>query len=78
MAQASPWKRTASISRSGPRRSSTAQPIAAEGVHVLMDRVGPRQLSEAAGVPEAVEDHAAVQWGRHACSGSVPRSRPAR
>jgi hypothetical protein len=40
--------------------------IATERVDVLVDRVGPGQLSEVARVPEALEDHAAVERGRHA------------
>ena len=43
-----------------------AQPVAAERVHVLMDRVGPGQLPEVARMPEALQDHAAVERCRHA------------
>ena len=65
IAQASPWKRIASISRPGAEAKLDAKAVAAEGVHVLVDRVGPGQLPEVTRVPEAVEDHAAVERGRH-------------
>ena len=66
IAQASPWKRTVSTSRSGAEAKLDPEAIAAERVDVLVDRVGPGQLPEVPRVPEALEDHAAVERGRHA------------
>ena len=80
MAQASPWKRTVSTSRSRAEAELDAQAVAAEGVHVLVDRVGPGQLPEVARMPEALEDHAAVERGRHArtlAPGTSPVNRDA-
>ena len=64
----------ASISRSGAEAELDAKPVAAERVHVLMDRVGPGQLPEVPRVPEALEDHAAVERGRHAPHPSIGTS----